>query len=258
MVRTSTWFSLFILSIILGSVNAFCQIVENPFQIDTVSFKFLKCDKKTCLILHTGKKIKIPKAWLYPPKDVEKDHDSAVSSFNYLKPVTSFRIDKDLEGLHLSSWDSMPPGSGSAMAGAGRDVFFVYNTKTHHIRPGILNFGTTKDRVRLMGCFFATFHNFIIGDVNNDGRTDIGVKAERIWCEEESVESRKIDSMNGPYYKEYPIEWYIFRGNKWIRAPEFNGVQPKTLSQKMPLTGLTKSPIDFVREITQDKLKVIK
>lgn len=258
MVRTSTWFSLFILSIILGSVNAFCQIVENHFQIDTVSFKFLKCDKKTCQILHTGKKIKIPKAWLYPPKDVEKDHDSYVNSFNYLKPVTSFRIDKDLVGLHLSSWDSMPPGSGSAMAGAGRDIFLVYSAKTRQIHPGILNLGITKARVRMMGCFGATFHNFIIGDVNNDGLTDIGVTQERIWCEEESVESRKIDSMKGPYYKEYPIEWYIFRGNTWERALEFDGIQPKNIIQKMPMAGLTKSPIDFVREITKDKLKVIK
>ncbi|MEN6320400.1 MAG: hypothetical protein ABFD82_16815 [Syntrophaceae bacterium] len=223
-----------------------------------MSFKFSQFNKKSFLIPHEGKKIELPKAWLYPPKDVEKDHDSYMSSFNYLKPVTSFRIDKDFVGLHLSSWDSMPPGSGSAMAGVGRDIFLVYGTKTRHIHPGILNLGITKARARLMGCFGATFHSFIIGDVNNDGLTDIGVKQERIWCEEESVESRKIYSMNGPYYKEYPIEWYIFRGHKWIRAPEFNGVQPKMLSQKMPLTGLTKSPIDFVREITKDKLKVIK
>ena len=258
MVRILTWALAFILSMIWGCPNVLCLILDNPFQIDTVSFKFSELDKKPFLILHNGKRIEIPKVWLYPPTEVDKDQDSYVSSFNYLEQVTSFLIGKDLLGLHLSSWDYMPPGTGSAMAGAGRDIFLLYNTKTHHIRKGILDLGITKDRVRSMGCFFATFHDFIVGDVNNDGLTDIGVKLEKIWCEEESDEKQQIDFMGGPYYKEHPIEWYVLRGDKWIISPEFIGVQPKTTIQKMPMIGLTKSPIEFVREIYQDKLKVRK
>jgi hypothetical protein len=242
---------------IWGCPNVLCQIVDNPFQIDTVSFKFSELDKKLFLILPNENKIEIPRGWLYPPKEVEKDQDSYVSSFNYSGQINSFLIEKELLGLHISSWDYMPPGTGSAMAGAGRDIFLVYNAKTHHIHAGILDLGITKERVRSMGCFFVTFHDLFVGDVNNDDLTDIGVKLEKIWCEKESDVNQEIDFMGGPYYKEHPIEWYVLRGNKWEKSPQFNGVQPKTI-QKIPMIGLTKSPIDFVREIYKDKLKVKK
>ena len=258
MISTSTWSFAFVLSLFWYCPNVLCQIVNNPFQIDTVSFKFSKLDKKPFLVLPDGKGIEIPKVWLYPANEVEKDQDLFVSSFNYLEQVTSFVIDKELLGLHLSSWDYMPPGTGSAMAGAGRDIFLVYNTKTHHIHAGILDLGITKDRIRSMGCFFSKFHNFVVGDINNDGLTDIGVKLEKIWCEEESDEKQQRDLMGRPYYKEYPIVWYVLRGNGWKRSPQFNGVRPKKIIQKMPLIGLTKSPIDFVREIYKNKLEVRK
>ncbi len=47
----------------------------------------------------TGKRAEIPRAWLCPPEEVEKDQDSYVSAFNYLKPVTIFLIGKELLGL---------------------------------------------------------------------------------------------------------------------------------------------------------------
>jgi hypothetical protein len=243
------------LSLILVCPNVQGQTSGDQYQMYTASFKFSERNKKSFLILPDGMGIEIPKAWLYPPEEVERDRDSYVSSFNYLEQVTSFLIHKELLGLHLSSWDYMPPGTGSAMAGAGRDIFLVYDTKTHQISPGILDLGITKDRVRSMGCFFATFHDFVIGDVNNDGLTDIGVKLEKIWCEEKSDEKQQVDLMSGPYYKEYPIEWYVLRGKRWEKSPRYSGVRPKKTMQKLPMIGLTKSPIEFVREIYKDKLK---
>ncbi|MBI4680995.1 MAG: hypothetical protein HY753_07280 [Nitrospirae bacterium] len=236
------------------------KTVDDPYQIETLRFKITGLHNKPVLILPDGKRIKIPRVWLYPAKEkeVEEDQGAYVSSFKYLEDVTSFLIDKELLGLHIDSWDSMTSGHGSASAGAGRDIFLVYNSKTNRIYPGVIDLGITKDRVRSMGCFFATFHNFVLGDVNDDGLTDIGVKLEKIWCEEGYDEKKQVDTISAPYYKEYPIEWYVFRENRWEKAPQFNGVQPKMAIQKMPMIGLSKSPVDFVREIYKEELKVKK
>jgi hypothetical protein len=252
--NASTLFFIFALSLICVCPKVLGQTSINYYQLDTVSFKFSELGKKPFLVLPDGKRIEISKAWLYPQKEVEEEQDFYVSSFNYLEPVTSFLIGKDLLGLHLSSWDYMPPSTGSAMAASGRDIFLVYNTKTQQLSPGILELGITKDRIRFMGCFFSTFHNFIIGDINNDGLIDIGVTLEKIWCEEKSDEERQIDFMSGPYYKMYPIEWYVLRGNKWEKSPQYNGIRPKESIMKLPLIGLKKSPVEFVREIYKEKL----
>jgi hypothetical protein len=254
MVRTSTLFLAFVLSLISVCPKVLCQTNASHYRLDTVSFKFSEFDKKPFLVLPDGKRIEIPKAWLYPPKEVEKDRDSYVNSFNYMEPVTTFQIGKELVGLHLSSWDYMPPGTGSAMAAAGRDIFLVYNKKTHQISPGILEHHITKNRVRWMGCFYSTFHNFIIGDINNDGLIDIGVTLEKIWCEEKSDEEQQIDLISGPYYKKYPIEWYIFKGNTWEKAPLYNETWPKKAIMELPMIGLTKSPVEFGQEMYKDKL----
>ena len=248
---------------------------RNRFQIDTLRFRISKTGEATFLQLADGTKIEIPKEWLYPASDVEKDKDSYVSSFNYLEPVTSFVIDgrtarSKLIGIHISSWDCMPPGTGSAMAGSGRDIFLIYNSATHKLWPGIIDLGVTKYRVRWMGCFFSEFNNFYLCDVNNDGLTDIGVQLEKIWCDEETDEQQQIDFMSGPYYKKLPIQWYSFKVNTWKKLPAYD-IDPgasrtdkggsfkphhydKTMV-KLHMIGLTKSPIDFVREIYKEELK---
>lgn len=254
MIKTSTLFLTFVLSLACVCPKLLCQTNIKHYRLDTVSFKFAELDKQPFLVLPDGKRIEIPKVLLYPPEEVQKDDDSYVTSFNYLEPVASFQIGKELLGLHLSSWDYMPSGTGSAMAASGRDIFLVYNTKTQQLRPGIIKNRITKNRFRSMGCFFATFHDFIIGDINNDGLTDIGVTLEKIWCEEESDKERQIDFMSGPYYKKYPIEWYILKDNMWEKASQYNGILPEKAIIKLPMIGLNKSPIEFVREIYKDKL----
>jgi hypothetical protein len=230
----------------------------NPYRLDTVSFKTSELDKKSFLVLPGGKRIEIPKMWLYPSEEVKQDQHSYVSSFNYLEPVTGFPINRKLLGLHLSSWDYMPLGSGSAMAASGRDIFLIYNRATHKLMPGILDLGITKERVRSMGCFFASFNEFYLGDVNNDGLTDIGVTLEKIWCEEVSDEDRQMNFMSGPYYKKNPIEWYILRGLRWERAPQYEGIRPKKAIMKLPMIGLIESPVEFVRGIYKEELKEVK
>ena len=241
-----------ILSLVCVCLKLPGQTSIKDYQLDTLSFKFSKLHEKPFLVLPDGKRIEIPKAWLYPAEEVQEDEESYVTSFNYLEPVTSFEIGKELLGLHLSSWDYMP--TGSAMAASGRDIFLVYNKKMQQISPGILDNGLTKNRVRSMGCFFATFHDYVIGDINNDGLTDIGVTLEKIWCEEQFDEKRQLDLMSGPYYEKYPIEWYIFKGNIWKKASQYNGIRPEKAIMKLPMIGLKKSPVEFVREIYKNKL----
>ena len=251
---------------------------RNQFQVDTLRFKITKFENTTFLFITDKRKIEIPNDWLYPAGDVEKEKNSYVSSFNYLKPVTSFVIDGRTErskliGIHISSWDYMPPGSGSAMAASGRDIFLIYNNSTHKLSPGILDLGITKDRVRSMGCFFAIFNNFYLGDINNDGLTDIGIQKEKIWCDEVTDEQRQIDFMTGPYYKKLPIQWYAFKENTWKRLPLYDidpgkfrtdkggyfKLHPYTQPDvKLPMIGMKKSPVEFVREIYKGKLKEVK
>lgn len=252
----------------------------NQFQVDTLRFRISKTGETTFLHIADEKKTEIPKDWLYPAGDVEKDKNSYVNSFNYLEPVTSFVIVIDgrtakskLIGIHISSWDCMPPGSGSAMAASGRDIFLIYNSATHKLLPGILDLGITKDRVRSIGCFFANFNSFYLGDVNGDGLTDLGIQQEKIWCDEETDEQHQIDFMAGHYYKKLPIRWYAFQENTWKRLPIYDtdpGIfrtdqggyfklhHYEKPDVKLPMIGMTKSPIEFAREIYKGKLKEVK
>jgi hypothetical protein len=227
------------------------QSNHNPYRIDTINYKYAKICGKSFLVLPDRKRIKIPETWLYPPQEVEKDQDSYVNSFNYLEYVTSFTVSKNLVGLHVASWDYMPPGSGSAMAASGRDVFLIYSTNTHKLIPGILDLGITKDRLRSMGCFFASFNKFYLGDVNHDSLTDIGVELEKIWCEEVPDKNNQMSHMSEPYYKKYPIEWLILKEGNWKMATQYRGFLIKEKTSELPMIGLTKNPVEFIREIYQ-------
>jgi hypothetical protein len=259
MVRASTLVLAFMLSMILHGFDDPVQAGDEPYQVDFSGCRFSELDEKLFLVLPNGRKIEIPRDWLYPPKEVEEDQNAYVTSFTYSERVTNFQVDKHLLGIHLSSWDAMPAaGGGSAMAGAGRDVFLIYNTTTHQLHQGIVDLGITKGRIRSMGCFFATFHGFFIGDINNDGLTDIGVALEEIKCGEDSKEQGQTSSQAQPYYKKHPIQWYVFKNNAWEKSSQYRGAEPGKTMRKLPLIGLIKSPTDFIRELYGDRLRVMR
>ena len=248
----------FVIAIILLGTDTHCQAVNDLYQIETSRYKFSESDENLFLILPDDNRISIPREWLYPPEDLEEDEDAYVSSFKYSEQVTTFFIDSELVGIHFSSWDDMPAGAGSAMAGAGRDIFLIYNMKTLRIHQGIVDLGITKSRVRSMGCFFAIFHDFVVGDVNNDGLTDIGVVLEEIGCKEDSKETQQTSLKVEPYYKKHPIQWYVFKKNTWEKSTQYRGVRPEKNIRNLPLIGLIKSPTDFIREVYRSKLKTKK
>ncbi|NIV03738.1 MAG: hypothetical protein GWN59_03690, partial [Calditrichae bacterium] len=181
--------------------------------------------------------IEIPRHWLGSETD---DDGLYVSSFNYDKQVTAFGIGKKLTGLHLSSYDIQKEGS--ARAATGRDVFLIYDPAKHAIYPGLTDLGITKDRVRSMG-WHATCTEFIISDINGDGLHDIGARKETLDC----------GPQPGDGYKLHPLQWYLFKKGRWEYEHDKDGYVPGGNYRQLPLIGLGKSPVDFVKELCYKK-----
>ncbi|MDY7036906.1 MAG: hypothetical protein SV375_12180 [Thermodesulfobacteriota bacterium] len=172
-------------------------------------------------------KIDIPSEWLVPREEFIEDKNHYVSSFNYPEDVEWFKVDGfRLTGLHFSSYESMPPGSGSAMPASGRDVFLIIDIVKGNLVPALITLGETKGRVRSSGCFFAKNCHFFICDIDQDGYVDIGIAREEISCDYDTIEKNGIetDVVSGPHYRIFPRQWYTFdhRQQKWIHNPSFD------------------------------------
>jgi hypothetical protein len=192
------------------------------------------------IINERRKMVPIPRIWLIPSVDDEAGY---VSSFHYDNEVNSFEIGNGNFGIHLSSYEIQREGS--AQAAAGRDVFIVYDVKNHAVFPGIVDLGITKERVRSMG-LYARNTRFLLADIDKDGLKDLGIIKEEFRC------AQFRDTMNSvvnPRYRRYPIYWYVFKEKKWIHDRKYSGKSPGKIDRRLPLIGLVKSPVDFVREM---------
>jgi hypothetical protein len=178
------------------------------------------------------RQLAIPPAWLIPDEDQEEDY---VSSTNYDDTLTVFRIGSGLTGIQLSSYDIQKEGS--AQAAAGRDVFLVYDYMANQVFPGLINLGITKERVRSGGTFYASNHLFLLADINHDGFKDIGIIKEDLEF-----------SSAVHIYNRHPTAWYLFDKNRWIHEADSSGLLPAWGIRKLPLIGLGKSPVDFIKE----------
>ncbi len=214
-------------------------------KIDKASFKPIYQKGQYFLKTSGGNKIPMLKHWLTPPDQLEDEEKSYVTPSIYDSEIHSFPISEEKVGLHLSSYTIQK--GGSAQAAAGKDLFFIFDTKRMILTPGKLNLDITKRRVRSMGCFWATFSNFYLYDINNDGFTDLGIIAEKIWCEQENAPGDDMESFSGPYYQKQEMKWYIFQSTRWQHDTKFNQNTPGDLI-KLPLIGLSKSPIEFLQE----------
>ncbi len=235
------------------SVSSAGVVPGHDLVADMTSFRLERGQDGYTLRYAQNGFIAIPEVWLVPPDELEDEAEAYVSSFNYDEQVTAFPIGDGRKGLHVSSYEIQREGS--ARAAAGRDVFLVLDEKAKVLYQGGLALGITKERVRIMGCVFARFHGFIIGDINNDRLIDIGVTKEEVKCEEVYDKEQGVDRMVGPSYVKHPIRWYLFVGDSWKHKPDYDGKLPRAGYLKLPLIGLEKSPVDFVKELYRGRLK---
>ena len=144
--------------------------------------------------------------------------------------------------FHLSSYDIQPEGS--MQAAAGRDVFLVLDAAESLRRAGP-KLGVTKERGRFDGCVRALHHAFELADVDGDARLDLGVRREELRCV--SVPSRQEPGewrLSGPCEDTPPVEWHRWNGRDW---EAMRGASAPRESLTLPLVGLVKSPVAFVK-----------
>ncbi len=224
--------------------QAFSQHPEEN-QISKAEFRLLTQPRGFLLQFVSNRKTKqvaIPRDWLIPPQEEKDEESNYVTSFHYDKEVSSFPIGNGRMGLHLSSYEIQ--AEGSAQAAAGRDVFLIFDPASSAVFRGGIERGVTKERVRSQGCFTASAESYFLGDVNGDGLTDIGVVKEELEC----VQSKKredVDLIVGPFYKQHPVVWYVFKEKAWKLEPSFSGKFPEHY-QELPFIGIERSPVDVV------------
>lgn len=251
--KKSAWIMIHLLAMILIVPAVVAKSDNDLLEVDVNNFELFRDQHNFNLQYRKNERLIIPLVWLIPPDEIQEDDQSYISSFDYDKRVTSFQIGDGRIGLHLSSYKIQEEGS--ANAAAGRDVFLVFDPINKNLYKGGLNLRITKSRVRSMGCPYAKFYFFVIGDINDDGFIDIGATKEEVRCEWVYNEEKDIDNMSGPFYEKYPIHWYIYVDAHWKYEPSFNGQYLHTKYRKLPLINLIKSPIDFIRETYGERLK---
>ncbi len=190
--------------------------------------------------------IAVPRAWLEPEAARREDENTYVSSLEWGRPVTAFPLGDGRVGLHLSSYEIAKEGS--AMAASGRDLFLLLDPATARLRLGLgVDAGLTKGRVRVGGCFAAWYHRLHLGDVDCDGRLDLGAVEERIDCTIPDEE----DPSRGPILQREPLRWFVLGEEGWRERPDLAGHLPCFGIRPFPPLGLEQGPVDWVLEMTK-------
>ncbi len=231
-------FPLFLLALVTRALPIACQDIR--IEIDTTSFTLEQTQDGFELHREGRGPVPVPHEWLRPSAEVEDEEGSVVSSFAYDAPVTAFSVAEGWTGLHLSSYSIQREGS--LQAAAGRDVFLLLDNKTGELHPGRLDLGVTKGRSRYIGCVSALHHTFLLGDIDQEGQTDIGVIEEEISCSFDENTEAPTDRT----YIRQPIQWHVFTEVGWRYVPVYDGALPLALGRVLPLIGLGKSPVEFV------------
>jgi hypothetical protein len=198
--------------------------------------------------------LSVPTEWLIPHQAAEEERDNIVSSFAYDEPVTTFEMGRSLTGVHISSYDIQ--GEGSAQAAAGRDVFLIVDVRANRLVPGLVDLGITKARGRHIGCFRAHATAFLLADIDDDGVLDIGAEREEIECHEVTrveEDGSLSDGIDGPYYLRHPVHWHTFHSGGWRYDAKLDGRFPRLSYWELPLIGIAKTPVDFVKELSLEE-----
>jgi hypothetical protein len=230
---------------LLGDAAQRSGTAVGPIAIDTSRYRLITTRtgfQLSQISDRSRKPFPIPRGWLIPPEEEEAESGAYVSSFNYGEKVISFEIGDGRVGIHMSSYGTQPEGS--AQASAGRDVFLVLDPRRGQLRNPDLRLGVTRHRVRARGCFEASQSNFLLSDINSDGRLDLGVIKEEFVCRE--VTKGGVDTVEGPLYERHPVRWYVFAGDGWNLDETFDGRPPTGSHVELPATG---APVDSLKKM---------
>jgi hypothetical protein len=209
---------------------------------DAVSYELIK-DKTGYRLVAPGREpLAVPRAWFEP----EQEEETYVTSLEWGRPVTAFALGDGRVGLHLASYTIATEGS--AQAAAGRDLFLIHDLGANRLRLG-LDLGETKGRVRIDGCFAAWYHRIRLGDVDCDGRLDLGVVEERIDCADDEDEEKTPYLV--PFLRIGTLRWFVLGDEGWRERPGLVGRLPCFGMREFPPLGTGLSPVDWVLGMTR-------
>lgn len=209
--------------------------------VDTSSYRLLIDEDGYRLARPGAAPLHVPTEWLEPPEARAQDEQTTTSSLAYVPEVTAFAIGGGRLGLHLASYDIQE--SGSMQAASGRDVFLILAPETGELLHAPPHLGVSRGRVRVGGCFSATFHHISLGDVDCDRYLDLGVVAEQVSC------GLPPDADSGPQealYTKGPVRWHLQNRSGWSEDAAYENRLPCAGWVELPLLGLSSTPVDFV------------
>ena len=241
---------LFLLLLSWSALSSAQTAFDSLGSVDTEHFKLLSDQEEFVIefnLAHHHQRIPIPREWLIPSEELPNDEGGYVSSFSYDKDITAFKIDRGLLGLHISSYSIQKQGS--AGAAAGRDVFLVYNCLEDVLTPGLIHLGITKARYRTMGKAYALYCKLLISDINQDGKKDIGIIRKELVCQGLHGQDMDAHASKDNSIQHFPIRWHVFQEDPWVCDMNFDGKLIQSRFRELPLIGLVKNPVDFVKEM---------
>ncbi len=208
---------------------------------DTLGFRLYPTEKGFSLRqLKTGKNYDFPYAWLKPPKGTgTEDNEDGLMQYDSL--VTVFPLGENLVGVHLSSYDISTGGS-MALA-QGLDVFLAVDTVQQKVLPDVLHLGITKQRSKFMGYLDAEYTHFLIRRFPGAPFYSLGTFQEKVYVKR----SDELTSVQGPFYEQTPLRWYVFDRKKWQYDPALDKYLPLGPGGELPMISLVMTPVEWAK-----------
>lgn len=209
---------------------------------DTTSYRLYPNDTGFSLVnMTTGRKYAIPQILLTPTLDpAYKDAITGLMQFDSV--VTAFPLGENMVGIHLSSYDI---GEGSMALAQGVDAFLAIDLLGKKMLPEVLNLGVTKQRSKYMGYLSAEYTHLLVSRIAGAKFFSLVTYKEKINVSIE--DSGKHISVDGPYYEQTPLHWYVFDGKKWQYDPKLDKYLPVGDGGELPMIHLIMSPVEYAK-----------
>ena len=235
-------------------------ISQKSPRIDDSSFS-VKVENEELYLLYQGQKVLLAQgdSWNFADFDysyveyepIQIPGRPVVSDLPEYNVAKAIKLAHD-EYLVLISFYEAPI---DATMARGIDILVVLNTKTNSFWP--VNEKLVPSIGRGSGpCRNAKMATYLIKDIDEDKKLDIGVLTERIACDFDN------DLPSNPYYTQDPIIWYTNNheliavpSNFWVANRKYEGHLPKTY---LELKSLSRTPVDVMGSSlwkTSDRLK---